>query len=306
MPKKDAKGKQYVNWSKTALPWMSIGYETQVPPISTLTFYNAIANNGKMMRPRFVKQVMKDGEVIMEFPPEVIKEQIAKPKTVATIQTILEHVVSQGLGRKAGSKSFKVAGKTGTAQIWTASGKTTSFLLSFAGFFPADAPRYSCIVCIQKSGLPASGGGMSGVVFHHISEGIMAQSLRLDAKDAKSASSVLVPEVKGGNVLAADYVLNHFGFKVKNGWGGAHAFGNPVWGTVSPNGKSLVISKSNSNTASRHSVPDVHNMGARDAVYMLEERGIKAVIVGRGKVHEQSIAPGTEVKKGMVCTLKLI
>ena len=306
MPKKDAKGKQYVNWSKTALPWMSIGYETQVPPISTLTFYNAIANNGKMMRPRFVKQVMKDGEVIMEFPPEVIKEHIAKPKTVATIQTILEHVVSQGLGRKAGSKSFKVAGKTGTAQIWTASGKTTSFLLSFAGFFPADAPRYSCIVCIQKSGLPASGGGMSGVVFHHISEGIMAQSLRLDAKDAKSASSVLVPEVKGGNVLAADYVLNHFGFKVKNGWGGAHAFGNPVWGTVSPNGKSLVISKSNSNTTSRHSVPDVHNMGARDAVYMLEERGIKAVIVGRGKVHEQSIAPGTEVKKGMVCTLKLI
>lgn len=116
MPKKNGKG-QYVNWSKTALPWMSIGYETQVPPISTLTFYNAIANNGTMMRPRFVKQIVKDGEVIAEFPPEVIKARICKEKTLREIQTILEHVVSQGLGKRAGSTSFKVAGKTGTAQI---------------------------------------------------------------------------------------------------------------------------------------------------------------------------------------------
>ena len=304
MPKKDERGKQYVNWSKTALPWMSIGYETQVPPISTLTFYNAIANNGRMMRPRFVKQVMKDGEVIMEFPPEVIKERIAKESTIKTMQTILEHVVSQGLGRKAGSPSFKVAGKTGTAQIWTASGKTTNYLLSFAGFFPAEAPRYSCIVCIQKSGLPASGGGMSGVVFHHISEGIMAQSLKLDAKDAKDATSVLVPDVKKGNMLAADYVLNHFGFKVNNGWNGTYAFGTPVWGTVSRGSKSLTISKTAA--PSKKVVPDVHNMGARDAVYIMEERGIKVIVEGRGKVKEQSLAPGTEIKKGMVCTLKLV
>ena len=304
MPKKDERGKQYVNWSKTALPWMSIGYESQVPPISTLTFYNSIANGGKMMRPRFVKQVMKDGEVIMEFPPEVIKERIAKPKTIDLIQTILEHVVSQGLGKKAGSRSFKVAGKTGTAQIWTAGGKTSSYLLSFAGYFPADQPRYSCIVCIQKDGLPASGGGMSGVVFHHISEGIMAQSLKLDAQDAKDEHSILIPDVKSGNVLAADYVLNHFGFKVKNGWSGANSFGAPVWGTVFSDNKSLIIKKTES-SPSKSLVPDTHNMGARDAVYIMEERGIKVVVVGRGKVKEQSIAPGTQIKKGMVCTLKL-
>ena len=160
MPKKNSRG-QYTNWSKTALPWMSIGYETQIPPISTVTFYNAIANNGRMMRPRFVKKVVKNGETIMEFPPEVIKEHICKPKTLKLMQTILTHVVSQGLGKKAGSKSFQVAGKTGTAQISKGAGgyKTggTNYLLSFAGYFPADAPRYSCIVCIQKSGLPASG-----------------------------------------------------------------------------------------------------------------------------------------------------
>ena len=178
MPKKNARG-QWLNWSDTALPWMSIGYETQVPPISTLTFYNAIANNGRMMRPRFVKEVVKNGQVLMDFPPEAVKghEQICKTKTLKEIQTILEHVVSQGLGKKAGSSSFKVAGKTGTAQMSKGAAGyksgTTDYLLSFAGYFPADAPRYSCIVCIQKSGLPASGGGMSGVVFHHIAEGIM-------------------------------------------------------------------------------------------------------------------------------------
>lgn len=199
MPKKNSRG-QYINWSKTALPWMSIGYETQIPPISTLTFYNAIANNGKMVRPRFVQRIVKDGEVIQEFPTEVIKEKICKEKTLREMQTILEHVVSQGLGKKAGSPSFKVAGKTGTAQVSKGAGgyKTgmTNYILSFAGYFPADAPRYSCIVCIQKSGLPASGGGMSGLVFHNIAEGIMAQNLKLDVADARDSMSIFMPDVK--------------------------------------------------------------------------------------------------------------
>ena len=138
------------------------------------------------MCPRFVKKVMKNGEVIAEYAPQVIKEQIAKPQTVKTMQTVLEHVVSQGLGRKAGSKKFKVAGKTGTAQISQGAGGykrgRVSYLLSFAGFFPADAPRYSCIVTIKKTGLPASGGGMSGVVFHNIAEGLMARNLKMMAE----------------------------------------------------------------------------------------------------------------------------
>ena len=310
MPKKDARGKQYLNWSKTALAWMSIGYETQVPPISTLAFYNAIANNGKMMKPRFVKEVLKDGEVYMEFPPEVVKghEQIAKPSTIATIQTILEHVVSQGLGRKAGSPSFKVAGKTGTAQMSKGAAGyhtgTMDYLLSFAGYFPADKPRYSCIVCIQKSGLPASGGGMSGVVFHHISEGIMAQSLKLDVSDARDSASILIPQVKNGNLLAADYVLNRLGFHVSNGWAGAHAFGSPVWGTVTDDRKNT-LSLVKNNQINAGGVPNVIGMGARDAVYLLEHRGIRVVLRGRGRVTEQSIPAGNTIKKGMVCELKL-
>ena len=270
-------------WSKTTLAWMSIGYETQIAPINTVAFYNAIANNGKMMKPRFVKQLVKDGQVVREYPPEVLKERIAKPQALKTMQTILEHVVSQGLGRKAGSKSFKVAGKTGTAQVADQYGGyhsgTTRYWLSFAGYFPADNPRYTCIVCLKKSGLPASGGGMSGVVFHKISEGVMAQNLKLSVDDARDANSSFTPEVKSGDGEAASYVLSSLGLKGK--------VGNGSW---------------NENT-SKEIVPDLTGMGARDAVYQLEIRGVKAQVKGRGKVKSQSIYAGTAVRQGMVCEL---
>lgn len=307
MPHKNSHG-QYDNWAKTSLPWMSIGYETQVPPISTLTFYNTIANNGKMMRPRFVSKVVKDGETIMEFPPEVMRPQIAKEKSIKELQAILEQVVSVGLGRKAGSPNFKVAGKTGTAQVSKGAGGYkaggTNYLVSFAGYFPADNPRYSCIVCIQKSGLPASGGSMSGKVFHDIAEGIMAQSLKLDVKDAKDSASVFVPDVKDGNILAADYVLTHLGIKTNVNWSGSYANGNPIWGRTEHAG-SRSIRMIKEKQYSKRAVPDVSDMGARDAIFMMESRGIKTKIYGRGKVVKQTLAPGLPVKKGMVCAIYL-
>ena len=308
MPKKDSRGRQYVNWSQTTLPWMSIGYETQVPPISTLTFYNAIANGGKMMRPRFVKEVRKNGQVVETYPPVVMRDQIAKPTTIKKITHILEQVVSVGLGKKAGSPSFLVAGKTGTAQISKGAAGYKSgqvnYLLSFAGFFPAYEPRYSCIVCIQKSGLPASGGGMSGVVFHDIAEGIMAQSLKLEAADARDSLSILIPQVKNGNILAADYVLTHLGFEPRADWSGSYADGNPIWGRAAENGgKTITLQREQLGDSSQ--MPDVHGMGARDAVFLIESRGMKVKISGRGKVVEQSVGPGTKIKKGMTCSIRL-
>ena len=272
-------------WSKTTLPWMSIGYETQIAPINTVAFYNAIANDGKMMQPRFIKQLVKNGEVIKEFEPVVLKERIAKPQTIKTMQTILEHVVSQGLGKKAGSKSFKVAGKTGTAQVADQFGSyhsgVTRYWLSFAGFFPADNPRYTCIVCLKKSGLPASGGGMSGVVFHHIAEGVMAQNLKRSVDAARDASSIMAPDVKRGDNSAANYVLASLKTKASSN------------------------SSTNYRESSKHTVPDVTGMGAKDAVYLLESRHIKARVKGRGKVKSQSIHAGTAIKQGMVCELTL-
>lgn len=307
MPKKDARGKQYVNWSKTSLPWMSIGYESQVPPISTLTFYNAIANGGRMMQPRFVKQVVKNGQVVREYPPVVLRESIAKKSTITKIQTILEQVVSRGLGRKAGSTSFLVAGKTGTAQISQgAAGYRTgrmNYLVSFVGYFPADKPRYSCIVCIQKSGLPASGGGMSGVVFHNIAEGIMAQDVKINVSDARDSLSVLMPPVKSGNVVAADYVLTHLGFNPRVNWETPTNGFTPLWGFAETERNDInLVHKP---LPDKSQMPNVEGMGARDAVYLIESRGVRVVLSGCGKVVEQSIPAGKKITKGMVCRLRL-
>lgn len=270
-------------WSKTTLPWMSIGYETQIAPINTVTFYNAIANNGKMMRPRFVKGFMREGQMIAETQPEVIKEQIAKPSTIKTMQTVLRHVVSQGLGKKAGSHSFQVSGKTGTAQVAKAGGYktgTTEYWLSFCGYFPSDNPQYTCIVCIKKMGLPASGGLMSGGIFHHISEGVMAKSLKLSVTDARDSTSVLVPSVLKGDNNAAGYVLRQLGVNTSK---------VPMASVDVKAGK----------------MPDVTGMGARDAVYQLERLGVKVKLSGKGGVARQSIAPGTALQGGMSCVLEL-
>lgn len=305
MPEKNNRG-QYTNWSKTALAWMSIGYETQIAPINTVTLYNAIANDGKMMRPRFIKKIVKNGETIQEFPPEVIKEQIAKPTTIKTMQTILEHVVSQGLGKKAGSALFKVAGKTGTAQVSQGAkgykSGVVQYWLSFAGYFPADDPKYSCIVCLKKSGLPASGGGMSGLVFHNISEAIMAKNLKIDVADAKDSTSIMIPDVKNGNMMAAEYVLRNLDIDSDKEWEGSFAYGNPIWGKASSYETTVNLSKENT---SEHIVPNVQGMGARDAVYLLENRGLKVKLVGRGKVKSQSCAAGKTAVKGTECVLIL-
>ena len=314
-PRKDKTGRHWANWSKTALPWMSIGYETQVPPISTLTFYNAIANGGKMVRPRFVSRIEKDGEVIKEFPVQVIKNQICKnPASIGVIQDILYKVVHVGLGKTAGSKSFHVSGKTGTAQkAHNGSYKsgTVDYLLSFCGYFPSgkDAdgkpvkPKYSCIVCIQKSGLPASGGLMSGQVFHDIAEGIMARNVRYDVSSSRDSLSCFVPEVKSGNILAADYVLSHLGLKTTTEWSGSYATGNPIWGTAEKETKEVKLSKVPMTPDGI--MPDVMGMGARDAVYLLESRGLKVIIKGRGKVHQQSIAYGKPYRRGTRVTLEM-
>ena len=270
-------------WSKTTLPWMSIGYETQVPPINTVTFYNAIANNGRMMKPRFVKEFVKDGVVVATVEPQVIKEQIASPKAIGTIQTVLRHVVSQGLGKKAGSRSFQVSGKTGTAQVAKGGqyrNGITEYWLSFCGYFPSDNPKYTCIVCMRKAGLPASGGAMSGAVFHNIAEGVMARNLKLRVEDARDSLSQFVPDVKQGDIAAADYVMGHL--------------------DIASAGVHLSKPEFAANT-----MPSTIGMGASDAVYLIEQQGVKVRLHGTGEVVRQSIAPGTSLAPGMTCVLEL-
>ena len=269
-------------WSKTDLPWMSIGYVTMLPPISTLTFYNAIANGGKMVKPRFVKAELKDGMVLREFPTEVIKERICKPSTLKDIQYCLEHVVSGGLGRKAGNggRLFKVSGKTGTAQFSeNGSYAGRKYMVSFCGYFPSDDPKYSCIVCIKKQGLPASGGGQCGPVFSEISQYIMSRDSMRSAIAAADTNSVFVPEVTKGSKRRAEAIIEGMGLSDKH------------------------VEIADADTVPLNKVPDVTGMGVKDAVYTLQQRGLRVRINGRGEIIKQDIAPGTIATKGRTINL---
>jgi cell division protein FtsI (penicillin-binding protein 3) len=253
-------------WSKSDLPWMSIGYVSQQPVISTLAFYNGIANGGKLVKPKFVKAELVDGQVVREFPTEVLVEQMCKTSTLKDIQFCLNNVVSIGLGKKAGNggKLFQVSGKTGTAQI--ASGKkgyhsgTRRYMVSFCGYFPSEAPKYSCIVCIVKDGLPASGGGQCGPVFSQISQFIMAQSFKRDIAQLADSLSVFTPEEKTSRANDANDLVT---------------------------------------------VPDVEGMGAKDAVFILKKRGLDVSLQGTGEVKSQSIPSGTPIIKGQKIKLIL-
>lgn len=158
------------DWANWKLWWSAIGYERKIAPIQMLTFYNAIANNGKMVKP-----TLKTGEI------EIINPQIAGKANIDSMQMVLEHVVSQGLGKKAGTPILRVAGKTSTSQVGEYDfGEDTyvdEYQLAFCGYFPADKPKYSMIVSMNKLGLPASGGGMAGVVFHDIVEWMITHGM---------------------------------------------------------------------------------------------------------------------------------
>ena len=293
------------NWSKTALAWMSIGYETQVPPMNTLAFYNAIANNGKMVKPRFVKSIMKDGEVIEDIPVEVINPAIASPKTIEQIQMILEKVVSEGLGKKAGSKQFHVSGKSGTAQVAQGGvykSGNMRYLVSFCGYFPSEAPKYSCIVAIQKPGLPASGGLMAGSVFSEIAERVFAKHLAKDLKEAKDSTSILTPDVKHGDLIATNYVLDDINVRTISS-AIKKERGKPVWGKITHTPNANITLTPNEISTKR--VPNVIGMGAKDAVYLLESLGLKVQIIGMGKVKSQSILAGNTLQKGKTIQLRL-
>ena len=291
-------------WSKTALAWMSIGYETQIHPINTLTFYNAIANNGKMVRPKFVKAIMKNGEVIKEFPTDVINPSICSKSTLEKTQQMLEMVVSKGLGGAAGSPQFKVAGKTGTAHVAKGGSYKSGivhYLLSFCGYFPADKPKYSCIVAIQKSGIPASGGLMAGGVFGKIAERVYAKDLTQDLRLAVDTNNVVIPKVKAGDIIESEYVLDRLNIKAQMESSGKKSK-EPVWGDAQQAHNAVIL---NQREMLQDFVPSVIGMGAKDAVYLLESKGLKVNLSGVGKVHAQSLTQGTKIRKGQTIGLQL-
>lgn len=298
------KGPKERYFAKTTLPWMSIGYETMIPPIYMLNFYNAIANNGVMVKPKFVKAIARNGEIVEEYPTEIVNPKICSDETLQQIQTILRKVVSEGLAKPAGSKQFSVSGKTGTAQIsqgkagYKANG--VSYLVSFCGYFPSEAPKYSCIVSIQIPHGPASGGLQAGSVFSRIAERIYAKHLVKNIAQAKDSTAVLIPDVAQGDITETAYVLKQLNVK-SNSASIPYSF-NPVWGKAKATDSYVELSTAQPD---KKRVPNVVGMGAKDAVYLLESYGMKVHLSGVGKVHTQSIPSGSMVRKGEYITLTL-
>ena len=210
----------------------------------------------------------------------------------------------KGLGKKAGNKQFHVSGKTGTAQVsqgrYGYKSGGISYLLSFCGYFPSEDPKYTCIVCLRKSGLPASGGLMAGSVFGEIAERVYARNIYKDVSYARDSVVQAYPDVLQGDVQAAHYVLDQLEIASEKNWTGSDVYGIPVWGSASRQSDHVALRKQ---TVYRNRVPNVIGMGARDAVFLLESHGLKVSLEGVGKVVSQSIPANSNLVKGQRCHL---
>ena len=285
-------------WDATRLPWMSIGYNTQLPVINTLAFYNGIANGGCMVAPRLVTSVTREGEVVQEFPVEVVRRHMCKDETLAKVKSMLELVVIEGTGKNASSKHFTVAGKTGTAQLSQGDAGYRNgprrYMVSFCGYFPADAPQYSCIVSVRTDGGAAGGATWAAPAFHEISEKVMASRNLRDVKEAYDSTFQFIPKVVGGNLAKSAAVLKELGKRNLM----SREFRNvsdTLWGSVSSDSGAYVIKPVMFKDGL---VPDVHGMGASDALYLLESMGMRVSVSGVGRVKSQTPAKNTRFRKG--------
>jgi len=257
-------------WSGISLPMMSHGYEVLMTPLQILTFYNAVANDGKMVKPRFVQEVRDGNRTVKSFDSEVITNAICSRSTVNKAQSLLEGVVEKGTAMNLKNNNYKIAGKTGTAQIANAkhgyrSGARISYQASFVGYFPADDPLYSCIVVVNApSNWVYYGNVVSGPVFKEIADKVYATSFYrdLEALNPEKEDKVRLREAAD---LVRDYEL----------------------------------------TYTEGLMPKVVGMGLRDAMFMLENSGLRVHYTGRGRVARQSPQPGARISRGATVSIEL-
>lgn len=292
------------SWSKISLPWISYGYETRITPLHILTFYNAVANNGKMMKPMFVKEIRNRGKTIKTFAPEVINPSICSQKTVNKAKKMMEGVVLYGTGRSLRASDYQIAGKTGTAQMGMVNGKMT-YQASFVGYFPAENPKYSCIVVISApSGDAYYGGAVAGPVFKDVADKVYSTSLEIhkEINAEQPAFAKKAPVTKAGEKSEIELLLN--ALKVKN----SSTDEDAEWVSVQAKDSVSVGLKRNNldDQLKKGLVPDLTGMTARDALYLLENKGMRVKIVGSGAVAKQSVAAGTPFRKGTQIILELI
>ncbi len=289
-------------WSGLSMSMMSIGYEVRLTPLQILNFYNAIANNGRMVKPRLVKALMEHGQVVQSFSPEVIQPSICSHSTLLKVREVLEGVVENGTAQNLKNSRYKIAGKTGTAQI--AKGTkgykvrgTVSYQASFVGYFPADDPRYSCIVVVNSpSNSVYYGNLVAGPIFKEISDKVYATSPDWFSKiDGDEYAEM--PQAKSSRYKRMVRVLRELDIpyeKLEN---------KKVEWVATQSDSSCVKIKPLAN--SERKVPNVVGMGLRNAVYQLEKRGLRVKFSGRGTVRKQSVPAGSPLVKGTTVNLQL-
>ncbi|MBC7758019.1 MAG: transpeptidase family protein [Phormidesmis sp. FL-bin-119] len=289
------------SWNKNmTLPQMAYGYEMQLTPLKLLSFYNAIANNGKYIAPIFVKEIKRLGNTVEQFKARVISEKICSDETLGKMRAMLEGVITNGTGKTIiKSPFYRVAGKSGTAQV--ADGNKgykakRQYQASFCGYFPADNPKYSLIVVINDPRNGYYGALVSGPVFREVADRVYASDISMfDAmKDQKLAGNIKMPSAKVGEKKATQRVYKAFGIKTLFATNAEYVTVDTNKGVVNPEIRIV-----------EGSVPDVSGMGLKDALYVLGNSGLRPIVRGSGKVMKQSIIPGTKVAKGYPIVLEL-
>lgn len=294
------------SWSLSDLISMSYGYASMMTAVNMVAFYNTIANGGDLMKPRLVKAVVKDGEVIEEYAPEVLEEGVLAHSTTEALTKMLIEVVNaeDGTGDRAKTKNFISAGKTGTARI-AKNGRydysPIEYLLSFCGFFPADAPKYTCIVQMINNKAPRSGGMTSGVVFKEIAENVMAKHERAVLAAGKDTVNTPLPTIKNGNMNAVSYLLDEMSIGIESSFRTSRKE-EPQWGIAKKDSNTVVFTETD---FAGDLVPNVIGMGAKDALYLMKKAGLSAKISGYGHVDAQSIKAGEKARKGAYILLTL-
>jgi len=278
-------------WSGISLPWMAYGYGFEVSPLHTLALYNAVANDGVMIKPVFVKSIKRADREEEVFNTEIINRKICSKKTLAKLKVMLEGVVERGTAKNIKGTHYRIAGKTGTAQILQNGKYTRKYITSFVGYFPADEPKYSAIVMIKNPrGWYQYGSSVAAPVFKEIADNIYARDINLHAPMAKKEEAVMdvFPVISAGNQQELILLCNEL--KIPN-----ESKTEEDWVRTSRNGNAIGWKKS---VGGQDIVPDVNGMTFRDAIFLLEKSGLRVFYEGTGRVKHQSLKAGARVRKG--------
>jgi cell division protein FtsI (penicillin-binding protein 3) len=302
-------GKPYIKntkskyWSALSLPWMSIGYEISLAPIHLLTLYNAVANNGAMVKPLFVREIRRNGKVMQQFKPVVINPQIVSPSAISKARNLLEGVVKEGTGAGIKSPHYQIAGKTGTAQIaagnrgYRQGTKQVQYKGSFVGYFPADNPKYSCIVVIvnPKKG-KYYGGAVAAPVFRELSDKLFAIRPDIEIPLPFDTSTSPIPFIQAGQTSELNRAIGVLNVKSRS------ELATSKWARPVVEGQNVLLTPEH---VTKGIMPDVCGMGLKDAMYILESQGMNVFVKGKGTVVRQSVPAGALVGKRTPVVIEL-